>query len=350
MAPQIDTTDPIAPPVPAFEETPEEIPSVLPPITSIPEQDYAEETQTPVDISQTPVDIPQTPVDIPQAETVSPSVVEDTYSPPVLPTPPQAIPATLPTSPKSLAPIIFIGLLLIAGVGLAASVFLFSQSAQLKKQLTDITQTLDRQNTTVTPTPTATPIEVTTPTPFPTPIATNSGFVTPSVTPTPSSSPSAMPLLYAKEALKVALNREPNAQLILIKTENASDPANSITKYFFRQDLTTKKYFYVTILDKGEPAIIDKAIYVTPDNGIPSLNETVSSENFGIDLDKALKLSYDACLSGICQTASLKSQFIKSGDNYIWQLSFTPTDLSKGPLIIQINSITKEVLYKSPGF
>lgn len=381
--PIVETTPP---PVPAFEETPDEIPSVqsaytpAPSIEPLPADSFQTSQPEPAPIAEpTPEQLPPlaqpdfsipevqpvvtppvssepeavpAPTEITQPET--PAIV--TQAPPV--TPPvilQPSPATLPTSSApSLAPIIFIGLLAVAGIGLAASVFLFSQSAQLKRQLTDITQTLNKQDTTVTPTPTSTPIEVITPSILatPTPDSTISATPTPTViaTPTPMVINSATPLLYAKQALKVALNKEPNAQLILIKTENASDTVNSITKYFFRQDLKTKKYFYVTVLDKSDPAIIDKAIYVTPDNDIPSLNEAVSSESFGMDLDKAIKLAYEVCTSGLCQTSNLKSQFIKSNSNYIWQLAFTPTDITKSPLIIQIDSVKKEILYKSPGF
>ena len=336
------------PEIPAFEETPDEIPSVQPAVSppevsfTIPEFSNPEKSI----VNTEPVQV--TPISISESE-VSPPVLKP-IAPAVAQVAPQMIAATVPSRSSSIAPIIFIGLLLVAGIGLATTVFLFSQSTRLKNQLTDITQTLEKQKTTVTPTPTSTPIEVVTLTPSPTSEASISAFITPTLTATPTPIDSATPLLYAKQALKVAINREPNAQLILIKTENASDPINSITKYFFRQNLKTKKYFYVTILAKGNPAIIDNAIYVTPDNDIPSLNEAISSESFGIDLDQALKLSYTACLSGLCETASLKAQFIKSNTNYIWQLSFTPKDTTKDALIIQINSVTKEILYKSAGF
>lgn len=338
VTPAVTSTAPTSP-FTQFEETPEEIPSVQPSFSQTgtaqtPEYNPPAESTTPI-VEPTPE-----PVFTPKPETP--------ITPAPTPTPAPIMATSLPKNSPSLAPIIFVGLLIIAGIGLAMSVFLFSQSAQLKKQLADITQTLNSQKTIITPTPTPTPIEVATPslTPIPTPTATPSGILNP--TPTPINS--ATPLLYAQQALKVALNRQQNAQMILIKVENASDPTTSVIKYFFRQDLTTKKYFYVTILDKGEPAIIDKAIYVTPDNNIPSLNEAIVGNTFGMDLDKALQIAYDACTSDLCKTANLKAQFIKSNDTFIWQLAFTPADTTQDVLIIQINSINQDILYKSPGF
>jgi len=236
---------------------------------------------------------------------------------------------------------------MIAGIAIAVAVFLFSESKQLKQQIQEITQTLEKQKTTVTPTPTPTIIEFLTPTPDSTLSAT------PILTPTPYSSVSAqtaLPLKNASRALKVAINHQPNAQLILIKTDNATDPQAAITKYFFRENLTTKKYFYVMITGIGEPEIVDRSIYVTPDNNIPSLNDAVLGNTLGIDLDEAVALARSLCTSGLCETSSVRSQYIKSTDAAIWQLSFAPADITKEALIIQINAHTKAILFKSPGF
>lgn len=310
------STPPTTPPT--FEETPDEIPSM---VTSTAEP-------TPVFTSQ---------------PTATPPVQEPVLEP---------APATVPT-PKggsAFGSLIAIVLLLISGVALAITVFLFSQSQQLKRQLGEVTQTLEQQRTTITPTPTPTIIDF--PTPTPTPESTESAVV---VTPTPTplatiSATTVLPLAAASKALKVAINHLPNAQMIIIKTENATNPTLATTKYFFRQDLTTKKYFYVLITDGKEPEIVDKAIYVTPDNSIPSLNDLIQGNTLGIDLDSALKIATDLCTNNTCDHATVKGQYIKAGENVIWQLSIDPVDATKGTLVIQINAQTKEVLYKSAGF
>ncbi|OIN90686.1 hypothetical protein AUJ42_02770 [Candidatus Collierbacteria bacterium CG1_02_44_10] len=337
--PPIETSLPIQEPrtnnhelatsAPAFEETPDVIPS----IASVP-------------ITESP--LPPTTTPAPDIQDLPVQQTELTTNNPELSTPhsPSEMPATVvPKGGSSFGAFITIIILLIAGVAIAAAVFLFSQSKQLKQQILEITQTLEKQKTTVTPTPTPTIIEFTTPTP--------SLESTISATPTPISSISAetaLPLTSAPKALKIALNHQPNAQLILIKTENVTSPQTASTKYFFRQDLTTKKYLYVLITNNQEPEIVDKAIYVTPDNNIPSLNDLVLGNTLGIELNEAVGIANSLCLSDLCQTAYVKAQYIKSGDNVIWQLSFTPTDTTKETLIIQLNAQTKAVLYKSAGF
>lgn len=285
----------------------------------------------------------------------SPDTFEETpdeipSAPPELVTPPEPLPATVPT-PKggpAIGSFIFLVLLLISGVALAVTVFLFSQTKQLKQQLSEVTQTLEQQRTTITPTPTPTIIDF----PTPTPESTVSGTITPIPTPTATTSATTtvLPLANASKALKVAIKHLPNAQMILIKTENATSPTLAATKYFFRQDLTTKKYFYVLISGNQEPEIMDKAIYVTPDNNISSLNDLIQGSTLGIDLDEAVSIANLACTSQLCNTATIKAQYIKSGVSVIWQISLDPVDASKNPLIIQINAQSKEVLFRSPGF
>jgi hypothetical protein len=331
---------PSAPPVTPFEETPEEIPSVASsqPTESvytspnlISEQEKLVEANESLIIKQQPPEeiTPPQPEPLPQ---------------------PQA-PATLPQKTGSaVAPIIIVVLLIIAGLGLAAAAFLSQQTNKLKTQLSEITQTLEKQQTTLTPTPSSTVFEIPTPTIAPT--ATGSSQATPSATPTVSLNTNTLkPLANAASALKIAINRSPNAQLILIKVDNALDPTTAVTKYFFREDLSTKKYFYVAITGKGIPEIIDKQIYVTPDDNIPSLNDTVLSNKLGLDLEDALKLAYTQCANqATCTAAPVKAQYIKTGTGIIWQLSLYTKGLSATPLMIQIDSQTKAVLYKSPEF
>lgn len=264
--------------------------------------------------------------------------------------PPEAVPpesqptlATLPPATgNSIAPIIIIVLLIIAGIGLATAVFLSAQTKKLKNQLTEITQTLEKQETTFTPTATPTIFEIPTPT-----IATQSSAATQPATPLNS----LFPLKNAPSALQIAIDRSPNAQLILIKVDNATDAETAVTKYFFRENLSTKKYFYVAVTGKGIPEIIDKQIYVTPDDNIPSLNDSVLSDKLGLELDEAIRMAYTQCANQTaCTNAPIKAQYIKTGSGIIWQLSLYTNGLSGTPLMIQINAETKAILYKSPGF
>lgn len=310
-----------------FEETPDVIPSVA--TTQPPQFEEVEDTTPLQPIYSAPPTAPQTP-----------PVVE-----PVAAT---AVPA--PKGGSAFGSLIVLVLLLISGVALAVTVFLFSQSQQLKQQLSEVTQTLDQQRTTVTPTPTPTIIEF--PTPTPTPVATESAAVTPTPTLVATlSAQTVLPLADASKILKVGINHLPNAQMILVKTENATTPTLATTKYFFRQDLTTKKYFYVLVSAGKEPEIVDKAIYVTPDNNIPSLNDMIQGNTLGIDLDQAVTIAKLACTNkSACEESTIKAQYIKSGAIVIWQLSITPADSTKGTLVIQINANTKEVLFKSVGY
>ncbi len=311
-----------------FEETPDVIPSVA--TIQPPQFDTAVEDITPL----------QPIYSAPAVSTAPPVVVE--------PAPVAAV--STPKGGSAFGSLIVLVLLLISGVALAVTVFLFSQSQQLKQQLSEVTQTLDQQRTTVTPTPTPTIIEF--PTPTPTPEATESATITPTPTSVATiSAETVLPLADASKILKVGINHLPNAQMILVKTENATSPTLATTKYFFRQDLTTKKYFYVLVAGGKEPEIVDKAIYVTPDNNIPSLNDLIQGNTTGIDLDQAVTIAKLACTNkAACEESTIKAQYIKSGTTVIWQLSITPADSTKGTLVTQINANTKEILFKSAGY
>lgn len=277
----------------------------------------------------------------------TPDTIPSAVSPPPPPQPVE-VPATLPPkSDKTAVPIIIIVLLIIAGIGLAAAAFLSSQTNKLKAQLSEITQTLEKQQTTLTPTVTPTVFEIPTPT-----TASQSGRVTPPTQPTsPQTLDGLYPLKNASSALQIAINHSPNAQLILIKVDNATSAETAVTKYFFREDLSTKKYFYVSVAGKGSPEIIDKQIYVTPDDNIPSLNDSVLGNMLGLDLDEVIRMSYTQCANQeACITAPIKAQYIKTGSGIIWQLSLYTNGLTGTPLMIQINAETKAILYKSPEF
>jgi len=318
----------------SFEATPDEIPSFSTQSSSnlISEQEKIVETNENLIFKQS----------APEDVTVPEPVLEPASPTPTL--------ATLP--PKTgnhIAPIIIVVLLVVAGLGLASAAFLSAQTNKLKTQLSEITQTLEKQETILTPTPTQTVFEI--PTPTNNPNATESSQATPSALPTLSLLNSLQPLVNASSALQIAINHSPNAQLILIKIDNALDPTTSVTKYFFRESLNIKKYFYVAITNKGIPEIIDKQIYVTPDDNIPSLNDTVLTDKLGFDLDEIMKFTYTQCANQIsCSAAPVKAQYIKTGTGIIWQISLYTNGLTSSPLLIQIDAQTKAVLYKSPEF
>lgn len=323
-----------APETPAFEETPEEIPSIQPSPVLQDEQEKLVAANESLIEKQT-----------------APEITPPNPQPAQVPLEEAPVAAALPPKSRSITPIIIVFLLIIAGVGLAAAAYLSSQSNKLKTQLSEITQTLEKQQTTLTPTATPTIFEV--PTPTITPIATQGGTIaTPSATPTISfNTEKILPLRNAASVLKVAINHSPNAQLLLIKVDNATDPSTVVTKYFFREDTTTKKYFFVSITANGIPELIDKQIYVNPDDNIPSLNDAVLANKMGIDLDEVLKLTYAQCANPtLCTSAPTKAMYIKTGSGIIWQVSLYTKGLSATPLLIQINAETKVINYKSPEF
>lgn len=308
---------------PSFEPTPDEIPSPATP-------------------NLTTLETPKIENFFPEIDDKKPEPIFTSPIPSQTPTPPEPIMANNPPVAKSSSPLISIVLLLVAGVGISGSVFLYSQSSALKKQLTDITKTLEQQKTIITPSPTPTVIDIPTPTP--------TDEMTPEITPTPTASISSsvkevIPLALAPQALKVGINKEPNAQLILIKAENTQDSEKVLTKYFFRNSLTNKKYFYISINGKNESEINDNAIYVNPDNNIPSLNDLVLGNKLGIDYKEALKIA--SSLYTFSQPDyPINAQFIKSGPKTIWQITLDTADKK---YIVQIDSTTKEVLFKTPA-
>lgn len=324
-------------PTAPFEETPDELPTIPQPSPTL-----MTEQEKLVDVNEDMIDR-QNISEEPQPEPTPPS-------PPQPVTTPVEAPATLPAkNNRSVSLVVITVLVVIAGIGIAAAAYLSQQTSKLKTQLQEITQTLEKQETTLTPTPTPTVFEALTPTPE----ASPSGIpATPSANPTISiTTGKIQPLANAASALKVAINHSPNAQLILIKEDHTADLTTAITKYFFREDLTTKKYFYVAISGTGSPETIDKQIYVTPDDNIPSLNDTVLSNKLGLDLDEALKLTYTQCANQeACTSAPVKAQYIKTGSGIIWQISLYTKGTSSSPLLIQINAETKAIIYKSPEF
>ena len=354
----IESTIPQTPP--AFEETPEEVPAYNPPASlndfSIPETPSNEPPATEPTQYQTPI-VETTPVAEPTPVVESaPMPTPIPVAPPEIASP-QPIPATGTPHGSNAGPLLFVALLLIAIVALAGAAFLYQQSQTLKTQLNDLSKTLQKQQ--INPTETLSPTIEQIPETSITPTSTLSATITPTKTvlsPTPSSAVVYVagnplkPLAVASNILQIAINHSPNAQFILMKTENANDPVNATTKYFFRQDLTTKQYFYILVSANAQPEIVDKQIFVTPDNNIPSLNDLVLQNTLGMDLDEAITLVNSSCIDKTaCSSATAKAQYIKTTTAVIWQISLTVPGKTQ-PMVMQINAQTKAILFKTTDF
>jgi len=341
--------EPVPPQEPSFEETPEVIPTYTEPQSPLPQEEIPTPSTNLINESEKLVEANENLIEAQKpSETLdSEPVPQEAQAAPLPPQEPQAAEAP---KKKSSAPIVIIlVLLIVAGIGLAYSAYLSQQAANLKSQLQEITQTLEKQQTSLTPTPTSTIYEV--PTPTDSLQATKSATLSATPTPLILSRNNLLPLANAASALKVAINRSPNAQLILIKVDSAESTASAVTKYFFREDLTTKKYFYVAISGTGNPQLVDKQIYVTPDDNIPSLNDAVLTNKLGIDLDKILKITYSQCSApATCASSPIKAQYIKTGSGILWQVSVYNNGLTSSPLVMQLNAEGGNILYKSPGF
>ncbi|KKT35431.1 MAG: Peptidase M23 [Candidatus Collierbacteria bacterium GW2011_GWC1_45_47] len=332
-------------PTPEFEETPDVIPS---PVTT--PQETATEAPPPAS-PETPFTV-SAPEAVPFEASPEPEPLPTSAMPPEPPSPafaPQPLPAVAPTSGGStFRTIIFSVLFFVALGGLAAAAFLFQQTTQLRTQLSEITQTLDQQRTQPPITPTPTIIEI--PTGSPTPGSTISATLTPSPTVIPVPGSPLKPLSVSSIVLKIGIDYQPNAQFILLKTDNANSAQGAISKYFFRQDLNTKKYFYVLVSGTSQPEIIDRNIQVTPDNNIPSLNSLVLEDKLGIDLDEALRIVYSKCSDQTaCQGADTRAQYIQTSSGVIWQISlFIPGKTQ--PMVMQINAQTKNIVFRTSEF
>src|SRR3989344_4642231 len=253
------------------------------------------------------------------------------YTPPAPPPP-----ATIPPSRPS--PIVTILLLLISVAAIAAAYFFYQQNSVLGQQLAEIEKTLAQQRikeNQVTPTPT--------PTIEPSPTGTISA--TPSLTPTPTAQ-SGTVFGTINSVIATATAKYGNAQLLMITVSAAENPATAITKYWFRQTETDKRYLYILSEPGKDLALVDQQVYVTPDNNIPSLNQLAAAGQLGLDLPEALTIAAAACPPNFsCHFTPVSGQYIKAGVS-LWQISYKPTDGSK-PFVIQIDAATQKVLYKN---
>jgi hypothetical protein len=225
--------------------------------------------------------------------------------------------------PKPKKNLLTIPLIIITLLAVAATSFFYNQTQQLKTQVQDLTNTLEAQQITV-PVPTLPDVEI---------------------SPPSTSSPTATP--SATSPLALAQTKYPDAQLILITSDNPHLENQTVTKYWFRQDLNTKKYLYISFI-AGESSLVDQQIYVSPDNNIPSLNQRLTEDKLGLTLPQAVSLASSLCKDPEkCQQATtVKAQFLDTGTSLIWQITYQIPDQQQ-PLVFQINSLTKETVYQS---
>lgn len=252
------------------------------------------------------------------------------------PTPPSPAPAVI--APNRPFPIVTTLLLLISVAAIAAAYFFYRQNSVLSQQINEIERTLEQQRiqeNQATPTPTPT-LELS-------PTGTISATLT--ITPTPAPvSGSAFGTITS--VIATVTTKYPTAQLLMVTITGVENPATAITKYWFRQTETDKRYLYILSEPGKDLALVDQQVYVTPDNTIPSLNQLAESGGLGIDLPEALTIAATACPPNFsCAFTPASGQYIKAGTS-LWQISYKPANGSK-PFVIQIDAATKKVLYKN---
>ncbi len=294
--------------------------------------DFPSPTPAP-DVPQIPPTQPVQPPQPIQPEPVSPAPVTP-VAPKPLPIEPQLVPATLPKdlTKNNNSKIITFGLGLVAVVAGASSFFFYLQSQELNSKLKTIQQTLDKQQLEPTITPTQEP------TPTPTVLE-----ITPTVSPTSTPSGTVSVFGDLSKILTIAQGKYPDAQLLTVFVENAHNSATTIVKYWFRQTKTDKKYVYVKTEPGSDPVTYDQDVLV-PDNNIPSLNTMGMNGQLGIDLEKAISVAASVCPSNFdCTNSIIDAQFIKANTT-LWQITFK---FNNRPFIVQVDSVTQGVLYKS---
>lgn len=280
------------------------------------------------DLSASPV-IEETPNSAPEPiEVITPEPEQ----------PAAQIPATIPSSIRKPFPIVTAILLLISVGAIAATYFFYQQTKSLNAQLTQITQTMQQQqikeNQTI---PTPTPSEAN-PTLTETP---------PIVTPSPIATASTGKVFGdIQTVIATAQKQYPAAQLIMIKTEGFQDPTLATIKYWFRQNLTDRKYLYVMKEPGKDLVVVDQQVTVAENSLTPSLNQLAANSQLGIDLPEAVNISTAACPTTFdCANSPVSGQYIKSSVT-LWQISYKPANNST-PFVVQIDATTKKILYKS---
>lgn len=262
-------------------------------------------------------------------------IAPDLSSPPTIETPivePQPVPATFNETSKP--PIVTILLIVIAIAAVALTSFFYIQSQRLNSQLNELSQTIDNQK--ITPTPS----EVITPTP------TIETVLTPTASPSPSIFIDNMTVWEnAKDVLTLAQTSYPKAVLLMVDAAYVQPGKELIAKYWFRVEPDTKKYFYILKDSSKELSMVDQQVYLTPDNNIPSLNTLIKDGGLGIDFDKAIAISNGVCPKTFdCTTAEVSGKYIKTGGATIWQITLKNATKS---FVVQIDSLTEKIIFKN---
>lgn len=307
--------------------------------------DHAGQFPTPPSSPTEPA-VPSTPLEVPLTDEVAPDLSQ---SPEVSPrtvastldsseVKPMPIPTPATIAPSRPFPVVTILLLLISTAAIAAAYFFYRQNITLSQQLTEIERTLEQQKIKENQ---ATP----TPTPSPTLEITPTGTISATPTPTPVISDNSV-FGQISAVITAAQTKYPTAQLLMVTVTGVENPTTMITKYWFRQNESDKRYLYILKEAGRDPALVDQQVYVTPDNNIPSLNQLAAAGQLGIDLPEALGIAGTACPPNFsCNFTPASAQYIKAGTT-LWQISYKPTNGSR-PFVIQIDSLTKKVLYKN---
>ena len=120
-----------------------------------------------------------------------------------------------------------------------------------------------------------------------------------------------------------------------------------VTKYWFRQAPELKQYLYISSI-ADELTLVDQQTYVSPDNDIPSLNKRLKENGLGLTITEVLSLTSALCEQPeFCQQATtVKAQFLDTSTNLLWQVTYQIEDQVE-PLVFQVDSLTKEVVYQS---
>ena len=277
------------------------------------------------DISKTPKPFP-----IPEAK---PILSEQTPSEtPPIPTPePAPSVVSTPKPPKNL---LIVPLVIVTLISVVTASSFYNKNKELTTIVQDLTNTLEAQETNITPEPT---IEIT---------------PEPTLIPDPEATPTASPTIIqtkteTEQALAQAQSKYKDAQLILITSNNPHLEGQTTTKYWFRQSDNAKQYLYISFAG-GEPALVDQQVYVSPDNNIPSLNQRLEEQKLGLSLKETLSFANSLCKdTEKCQQAdSLKVQFLDTGSKLLWQVTYQVSDPAES-IVFQIDSLTKEVVYQS---
>lgn len=345
------------------------------PLTEEPEQPL---TPTPADEIELTDPVPPDLTDPVAPEMTAPAVdtvTSEPASPPPAQPPepsPTEVPATVPASvhKSSKTAALALGGFAILATAVAALIFLQLSGAQNNLS---ILRSITGHQRTLPPTVTVEPTEETeipvteedlsqlpTQEPSISPSATITPTLTSTPTPTPSTAPTAIPnnaqdaFSNISSVISKAESKFSSARLILITVDNVETPSKSVTKYWFRQSDTEKKYFYVIAGADGQYQIFDKQIYVTPDNNIPSLNEMAKNNGLGMDLKSTVELSNSSVIanSGIKgDPSSIYAQFIKTRlgngpETTIWQITYIYLNRTS-PVVVQIDSQAKRVVYSN---